>query len=66
MLAETTFDLQDVHHHGCTLEPMSCLNPDCSHANSGCVTYHDAIADAYCADCGEWQEQFLALAEANT
>jgi hypothetical protein len=59
MASSTEHSLQDVYNCGYTLEPLSCLNPDCAETSSGNVSYHDGVADAYCSVCGEWQEDFL-------
>tara|TARA_R100000742_G_C4278956_1_gene102522 strand:- start:1301 stop:1681 length:381 start_codon:yes stop_codon:yes gene_type:complete len=43
--------IKDVQQAECNLEPLHCLNCDSTE-----VTYHQYIGDAYCSDCGEWQE----------
>ena len=48
-LAKNT--IKDVQQAECNLEPLHCLNCDSTE-----VTYHQYIGDAYCSDCGEWQE----------
>ena len=45
-----TFDVDDVVQAECNLEPVKCR-----HCGSLEVTYHQYQVDAYCSDCGEWQ-----------
>lgn len=50
-----TFSIDDVKQAECTLEPIECV-----HCKSLDVTYQQYIGDAYCADCGQWQEEVAA------
>jgi len=45
------FTVHDVIKAGHTLEPLECLH--CGHV--GEVTFNQAIGDAHCAQCGQWQ-----------
>lgn len=47
---KTVYDVQDVINAGCTLEPIKCRNCDSLE-----VTFNQAMQDALCANCGEWQ-----------
>ena len=44
------FDVQDVIDAGCTLEPLKCRA-----CGSLEVEFNQAIGDAQCCTCGEWQ-----------
>lgn len=46
-----TYDVQDVINAGCTLEPLKCR----ACGKVGEVTFNQAVGDASCAYCGEWQ-----------
>jgi hypothetical protein len=48
------FSVAEVRAAACTLEPMKCI-----FCGSMEVTYHNPIGDAYCADCGTWQDERL-------
>lgn len=52
--------VHDVRAAGFTLEPMACINPACSDPASGNVAFDQAVGDAYCSECGEWQDDIGA------
>jgi hypothetical protein len=45
------YTVSDIKKAGFNLGPLKCV-----HCGSGEVTYHQASKDAYCAECGNWQE----------
>jgi len=45
------YSVAEVRAAGYTLEPMKCI-----HCGSTEVTFNQYINDAYCADCGTWQD----------
>ena len=45
-----TYDVQDVINAGYNLEPIKCRK--CASLE---VTFNQAMNDAHCAECGEWQ-----------
>ena len=44
--------INDVINSGYNIEPLTCLN-----CNSQEVTFHQYIGDAYCSECGTWQDE---------
>ncbi len=44
--------VNDVINAGYNLEPLTCLN-----CNSQEVTFHQYVNDAYCSECGTWQDE---------
>lgn len=49
------FTVKDVQSAGFTLTPIVCGNTECPDPLSGNVEFNQSIGDAYCAICGEWQ-----------
>lgn len=47
------YSVQDVINAEINLEPLECVN--CSSTE---VTYHQYVGDAYCSDCGVWQDAY--------
>mgnify|MGYP003341344029 CR=1 FL=1 len=45
------FTVEEVKEAEINLEPLMC-----EHCCSTEVTYYQSIGDAYCANCGQWQE----------
>ena len=45
------YTIKDIKKAECNLEPLHCV-----HCDSKEVTYNQHIGDAYCSDCGSWQE----------
>jgi len=50
-LTEKKYTIKDVKEAECNLEPLHCVQCDSKE-----VTYHQYVGDAYCSDCGIWQE----------
>ena len=47
-----SFSVRDVLIAGVNLEPLVCL-----HCEGQEVTFNQSVNDAYCAECGQWQEE---------
>ncbi len=48
-----TYTAEDIFEAECNLEPLQCMK-----CGSLEVTYNQYIMDAFCADCGTWQEEY--------